>query len=105
MSLKPANAPAKAPARFHIASSLDLTLAVAGVLSWPPLRNADPVDRSQIGTIAAELGSNILKYGKSGWLTLGLLEQGEDWGIASPEAGPRAGGRAGARRCGYPSQP
>ena len=90
MSLKPANAPAKAPARFHIASSLDLTLAVAGVLSWPPLRNADPVDRSQIGTIAAELGSNILKYGKSGWLTLGLLEQGDavDVEVSANDNGP-----------------
>lgn len=55
---------------FAIASELDLRVAVTSVLRLPMLGDADHADRSTIATIVSELGSNILKYARRGFIEL-----------------------------------
>ena len=44
----------------------DLTIAVLGMQKLDLLRGSSPIDRSLLGTMVSELGSNILKYARQG---------------------------------------
>ena len=44
----------------------DLTMAVLGMQKLDVLRGASAIDRSLLGTMVSELGSNILKYARQG---------------------------------------
>lgn len=60
--------------RLLIATPLDLQIAVTRILNWAALSSASAVDRSLIASMASELGHNILKYAKSGYLELDRIE-------------------------------
>ena len=51
---------------YSIRYQHDLTMAVMGMQKLDLLRGASSIDRSLLGTMVSELGSNILKYARQG---------------------------------------
>ncbi|OEC61827.1 SpoIIE family protein phosphatase [Pseudomonas sp. ENNP23] len=58
--------------RYSLRHEVDLHLAVMSVRRLPFLAGLPEVDRAMLSTVVSELGSNILKYGVRGEVTLSL---------------------------------
>lgn len=69
------------PVFFRLQSSLDLRVAVLEVPRLPCLARFNKVDQTLMATVAAELGSNILKYAGEGHLRVQGLQDGYRSGV------------------------
>lgn len=76
--------------RFEIARVLDLQLAVLRSQRSILLQGATELERSVIATIVSELGSNILKYARSGTVEIRRVRRGTlaEVEITAHDAGP-----------------
>lgn len=76
--------------RFDITRTLDLQVAVLRCQRSALLHGASDLERSVIATIVSELGSNVLKYARSGTLELRRVRRGlcADIEITVRDAGP-----------------
>jgi len=64
------------PLAFLVADSADVHRAVTGVMASPIVAGASTVDRSLVGTIVSELGTNIVKYAERGRILCSRVEEG-----------------------------
>jgi len=69
------------PVFFRLQSNLDLRVAVLEVPRLPCLASFNKVDQTLMATVAAELGSNILKYAGQGRLRVQGLQDGFRSGV------------------------
>jgi anti-sigma regulatory factor (Ser/Thr protein kinase) len=76
--------------RFEIARILDLQLAVLRSQRSVLLQGATELERSVIATIVSELGSNVLKYARSGTVEIRRVRRGiaAEVEITARDAGP-----------------
>lgn len=75
---------------FSLKDHADLTLAMMKVGQSPLLADASAYNQSLIKTIISELGTNIIKYARSGYITVERLEANGavDIAICARDSGP-----------------
>jgi anti-sigma regulatory factor (Ser/Thr protein kinase) len=66
---------------FTVRDYTDLRIAVSNVQKLPFVACATELERSMIGTIVSELGSNIVKYATYGTIIARLYEEGGHQGV------------------------
>lgn len=80
----------KSEVAYAIRDYTDLKLAMSQANRLPMLTEATEPDRAALVTIVAELGTNILKYARNGYISLRRLEQpeGVDIEVVAEDEGP-----------------
>lgn len=66
---------------YTVRDYTDLRIAVSNIPKLPFVAHASELERSMIGTIVSELGSNIIKYATYGTIIASLYDEGGHQGI------------------------
>jgi anti-sigma regulatory factor (Ser/Thr protein kinase) len=66
---------------FTVRDYTDLRIAVSNVQKLPFVAIASELERSMVGTIVSELGSNIIKYATYGTIIASLYDEGGQQGV------------------------
>ena len=66
---------------FTVRDYTDLRIAVSNVQKLPFVAKASELERSMIGTMVSELGSNIIKYATYGTIIASLYDEGGQQGV------------------------
>lgn len=69
------------PPRFSIASDMELSIALANLRKWAMEKGFGANDATRFVTAASELGRNILKYARKGYLDYSTTQRGMRTGL------------------------
>lgn len=75
---------------FLISAMADVQIAISRISNPLFMKDASPIDRSLIGTMVSELGTNIIKYAGRGLIRICMVKSGEniDIEIWAEDMGP-----------------